>query len=113
MENLARLGVPRVSWGFVLPTGYSFNLDGTTLYLSLAAIFVAQAAGHPIANFSTGWEQQLLMVWHPHAYVKRRCRRATRVLGYPDRELLIIGLPGRGRACSYSVSTSLWTWPGR
>lgn len=62
MENLARLGVPRRIVGFVLPTGYSFNLDGTTLYLSLAAIFVAQAAGHPIANFSASWEQQLLMV---------------------------------------------------
>ena len=45
MENLARLGVPRRIVGFVLPTGYSFNLDGTTLYLSLASIFVAQAAG--------------------------------------------------------------------
>src|SRR5205823_6720380 len=45
MENMQRLGVPRRIVGFVLPTGYSFNLDGTTLYLSLAAIFVAQAAG--------------------------------------------------------------------
>ena len=45
MENMERLGVPRRIVGFVLPTGYSFNLDGTTLYLSLAAIFVAQAAG--------------------------------------------------------------------
>src|SRR5262249_47338017 len=62
MENLARMGVPRRIVGFVLPTGYSFNLDGTTLYLSLAAIFVAQAAGHPIAEFTTHWEQQLLML---------------------------------------------------
>jgi proton glutamate symport protein len=45
MENMQRLGVPRRIVGFVLPTGYSFNLDGTTLYLSLASIFVAQAAG--------------------------------------------------------------------
>jgi proton glutamate symport protein len=42
---MERLGVPRRIVGFVLPTGYSFNLDGTTLYLSLASIFVAQAAG--------------------------------------------------------------------
>ena len=62
MENLARLGVPRRIVGFVLPTGYSFNLDGTTLYLSLAAIFVAQAVGHPIAEFTTHWEQQILML---------------------------------------------------
>jgi proton glutamate symport protein len=62
MENLARLGVPRRIVGFVLPTGYSFNLDGTTLYLSLAAIFVAQAAGHPMADFSSNWGHQFLMV---------------------------------------------------
>ena len=62
MENMVRLGVPRRIVGFVLPTGYSFNLDGTTLYLSLAAIFVAQAAGNPIAEFSTHWEQQVLML---------------------------------------------------
>ena len=45
MEVLERLGVPRRIVAFVLPLGYSFNLDGSTLYLSLAAMFVAQAAG--------------------------------------------------------------------
>jgi proton glutamate symport protein len=45
MEALEKLGVPRRIVAFVLPLGYSFNLDGTTLYLSLAAVFVAQAAG--------------------------------------------------------------------
>jgi len=45
MEVMERLGVPRRIVSFVLPLGYSFNLDGTTLYLSLAAVFVAQAAG--------------------------------------------------------------------
>jgi proton glutamate symport protein len=45
MEVLERLGVPRRIVSFVLPLGYSFNLDGSTLYLSLAAVFVAQAAG--------------------------------------------------------------------
>ncbi len=44
MENMEKLGVPRKIVSFVLPTGYTFNLDGSTLYLSLAAIFVAQAA---------------------------------------------------------------------
>ena len=38
-------GVPKHIAAFVLPTGYSFNLDGSTLYLSLASMFVAQAAG--------------------------------------------------------------------
>lgn len=45
MENMEKFGVNREVVAFVLPTGLSFNLDGTTLYLSLAAIFVAQAAG--------------------------------------------------------------------
>jgi proton glutamate symport protein len=45
MENMEKLGVPRHVVAFVIPTGYSFNLDGTSLYLSLASIFVAQAAG--------------------------------------------------------------------
>jgi len=57
MENLARLGVPRRIVGFVLPTGYSFNLDGTTLYLSLASVFIAQAAG-----VQMGFGDQILMV---------------------------------------------------
>jgi proton glutamate symport protein len=45
MIAMERIGVPRHIVGFVMPTGYSFNLDGTTLYLSLATLFVAQAAG--------------------------------------------------------------------
>jgi proton glutamate symport protein len=57
MENMERLGVPRRIVGFVLPTGYSFNLDGTTLYLALASIFVAQAAGVHMT-----WSQQIVMM---------------------------------------------------
>ncbi len=57
MEVLERLGVPRRIVSFVLPLGYSFNLDGTTLYLSLAAVFVAQAAG---VHLSVG--QQITML---------------------------------------------------
>jgi proton glutamate symport protein len=45
MESMEKFGIPRKIVAFVIPTGYSFNLDGTTLYLSLASIFVAQAAG--------------------------------------------------------------------
>ncbi len=45
MEAMEKIGVPRQIVAFVMPTGYSFNLDGSTLYLSLAAIFVTQAAG--------------------------------------------------------------------
>ncbi len=57
MEQMEALGVPRKIVAFVIPTGYSFNLDGTTLYLSLASIFVAQAAG---IHLSLG--QQLVMM---------------------------------------------------
>jgi len=45
MENMERFGVPKHVVGFVIPTGYSFNLDGTTLYLSLASVFIAQMSG--------------------------------------------------------------------
>ena len=45
MENMEQFGVPRKIVAFVIPTGYSFNLDGTTLYLALASIFVAQISG--------------------------------------------------------------------
>ena len=45
MEAMEGLGVPRQIVAFVIPTGYSFNLDGSTLYLSLGAMFVMQAAG--------------------------------------------------------------------
>ncbi len=56
MENMEALGVPRRVVSFVIPTGYSFNLDGTTIYLSLASVFAAQAAG---INLSL--TQQLMM----------------------------------------------------
>jgi proton glutamate symport protein len=45
LQNMERFGVPKHIVSFVLPAGYSFNLDGSTLYLSLASVFVAQAAG--------------------------------------------------------------------
>ena len=49
MERMEGLGVPRQTVAFVMPTGYSFNLDGGTLYLALATIFVAQAASIPLS----------------------------------------------------------------
>jgi len=56
LENMERFGVPRKIVSFVIPTGYTFNLDGTTLYLSLASLFVAQAAGMDLS-----FGQQLLI----------------------------------------------------
>lgn len=58
MEAMEKIGVPRKIVSFVMPTGYSFNLDGTTLYLSLASVFVAQAAG-----IEMSWSAQLVMVF--------------------------------------------------
>ncbi|HVT60413.1 MAG TPA: cation:dicarboxylase symporter family transporter [Thermoanaerobaculia bacterium] len=58
MEAMERFGVPRQIVAFVMPTGYSFNLDGSALYLTLASVFVAQVAG---IHLSLG--QQLLMVF--------------------------------------------------
>ncbi|MBS1812955.1 MAG: cation:dicarboxylase symporter family transporter [Acidobacteria bacterium] len=57
LENMERLGVPRRIVSFILPLGYSFNLDGSTLYLSLAAMFVAQAANKPLTI-----SQQVIML---------------------------------------------------
>jgi proton glutamate symport protein len=58
MECMEAFGVPRRIVAFVIPAGYSFNLDGSTLYLALASIFVAQAAG-----IHMSWHEQLFMVF--------------------------------------------------
>jgi len=57
LEVMERFGCPKNIVGLVLPTGYSFNLDGTTLYLSLASVFVAQLFGIPMT-----FGQQLIMM---------------------------------------------------
>jgi proton glutamate symport protein len=57
MQRMESMGVPRRIVAFVMPTGYSFNLDGSTLYLAVASLFVAQAAG---VHMSIG--QQLVMM---------------------------------------------------
>ena len=56
MEEMEAMGVPRQIVAFVIPTGYSFNLAGSALYLTLAAIFVAQAA-----NVHLSWQQQAVL----------------------------------------------------
>jgi proton glutamate symport protein len=57
MENMERFGIPRKIVAFVIPTGYSFNLDGTTLYLAMASIFVANMAGIHLS-----FETQIIMM---------------------------------------------------
>ena len=58
MEEMEAFGVPRRIVAFVIPAGYSFNLDGSSLYLAIASVFVAQVAG-----IHMGWTQQVFMVF--------------------------------------------------
>jgi proton glutamate symport protein len=91
MEAMTALGVPRHVVAFVMPTGYSFNLDGSTLYLALASMFVAQAAG---IHFSFG--HQLLIVFTLMLTSKG-------VAGVPRATLVIL----LGTAASFDLPT----WP--
>ncbi|MFN5866829.1 MAG: dicarboxylate/amino acid:cation symporter [Candidatus Kapaibacterium sp.] len=63
MENMERFGVPKRIVGFVMPTGYSFNLDGTTLYLAMASVFLMQAISTTSGGaFSFGIAEQITMM---------------------------------------------------
>ncbi len=79
MERMEEFGVPRWMVSFVIPTGYSFNMTGSSIYLSMAALFAAQAGGHPshrgAADRSAG---------HAGAHQQGHCRRAARDAGDPD-----------------------------
>lgn len=59
LENMEKFGVPKKIVAFVIPTGYSFNLDGTTLYLSLASVFIAQMSG---MHLSIGQQIEICLV---------------------------------------------------
>jgi len=58
MQKLERLGAEKSVVGLVIPTGYSFNLDGTSIYLTMAAVFIAQATDTPLSL----WQQLALLV---------------------------------------------------
>ena len=91
MEAMVSIGVPRKIVAFVMPTGYSFNLDGTTLYLALASIFVAQAA-----NIDLTIGHQLIIVFTLMLTSKG-------VAGVPRASLVIL----LGTAASFGLPT----WP--
>jgi proton glutamate symport protein len=91
MESMTALGVSRHVVAFVMPTGYSFNLDGSTLYLALASMFVAQAAG---IHMTLG--HQLLIVFTLMLTSKG-------VAGVPRATLVIL----LGTAASFDLPT----WP--
>jgi proton glutamate symport protein len=91
MERMEEFGVPRKIVAFVMPTGYSFNLDGTTLYLSLATVFVAQISG-----INLPFEKQLLIVFTLMLTSKG-------VAGVPRASMVIL----LGTAASFGLPT----WP--
>lgn len=102
MEVMERLGVPRRIVSFVIPLGYTFNLDGTTIYLSLAAMFIAQAANVPM---TIGQQIVLLLTL---------MLTSKGVAGVPRAALVILaatvasfGLPLEGVALLLGVDTLL------
>ena len=100
MQRMEQLGVPRRIVVFVLPTGYSFNLDGTTLYLALASVFVAQAAGidMPIGDADPHDADA-------HAHEQRRGGGAARVARDPLRRARAVRPAARRASRSSSAST--------
>ena len=101
-EQLDRFGVPRRISGFILPLGYSFNLDGSMMYMSFATLFIAQAYG-----IHVGLQQQLLMLLTLMVSSKG-------IAGVPRASLVVIaatltqfGLPIEGIALLLGVDTFL------
>ncbi len=102
LEVMERLGVPKRIVGFVMPTGYSFNLDGSTLYLAIASVFVAQAA-ETTTGQHFGFGQQILLMLTLMITSKG-------VAGVPRAALVILlgtlhsfGLPPEGVAVIFAV----------
>lgn len=101
-EQLDRFGVPRRISGFVLPLGYSFNLDGSMMYTSFATMFIAQAYNIPLS-----WQQQIAMLLTLMVTSKG-------IAGVPRASLVVIaatltqfGLPVEGIALLLGVDTFL------
>ena len=98
MEEMVKFGVPKRIVSFVLPAGYSFNLDGTTLYLGVASIFVAQAAG---VTLTIG--QQLVMMLTLMLTSKGAAGVPRAALVVLTGTLVTFGLPSEGVALVLGV----------
>ncbi len=98
LEALERFGVPRRIGSFVLPMGYSFNLDGSTLYLAVAAVFVAQAAGVELSA-----SQQLVMMLTLMLTTKGVAAVPRAAVVVLSGTLLAFGLPLEGVALILAV----------
>jgi len=102
MEAMIELGVPARIVGFVLPTGYSFNLDGSTLYLAVASVFVAQAAETGgAAHFGLGRQLQLMLALMVTSKGVAAVPRAVLVVLLGT--LSSFGLPAEGVAVIFGV----------
>ena len=91
MAKLENLGVKKSVVGLVVPTGYSFNLDGTSIYLTMAAVFIAQATNTPMTL-----TQQLTLLGGAAADVEGRGRRDRQRLHRAGGDA-VGGGPGAGR----------------
>lgn len=100
MQGMEQIGVPRRIVAFVMPTGYSFNLDGSTLYLAVASIFVAQAAN---VHLSLG--QELLMMFTLMVTSKGVAAVPRAALVILSGTLASFGLPLEGVAIILGVDT--------
>lgn len=90
MQQLERFGCPPRVTSFVLPLGYSFNLDGSMMYMTFASIFIAQAYGVPL-DFG-----QQMTVSHSNAYQQRHCRRAPSLISCYCRNTATFHIPVEG-----------------
>jgi aerobic C4-dicarboxylate transport protein len=75
MQKMKHLGASESVVGLVIPVGYSFNLDGTNIYMTLATLFLAQATNTPL---TLGQELTILAVAMPRAHQPGRQRRGHR-----------------------------------
>ena len=100
LENMVKFGVPKRIVSFVLPTGYSFNLDGSTLYLAVASVYVAQAAGVPMTI-----SQQLVMMLTLMLTSKGVAAVPRATLVILSGTLVTFGLPLEGVALILGVDT--------
>lgn len=102
LEVMERFGVPKRTVGFVIPTGYSFNLDGSTLYLAVASVFVAQAA-ETTTGIHFGFGQQLLLMLTLMVTSKGVAAVPRAALVVLLAALYSFGLPAEGVAVIFAV----------
>jgi len=98
MEAMEEFGVPRQIVAFVIPAGYSFNLDGSTLYLALASIFIAQTAGMHMS-----WPEQTFDGVHADAHKQG-------IAGVPRAVPVVLLATASTFHLPPSPSSSFWEW---